>query len=333
MISAPFTQETDLKGKLPKQVSKLWRRGIFKSFSGISGTKVHYAAILQENSGAPCLIVVPGRSESYLKYQELTFDLHSQGYNIFIIDHRGQGLSDRLLSNMNKGYVASFQDYVDDLTYFIENIVQPHCTAKPYILAHSMGGAIATRYMQEFPRTIKAAIISSPMLGFNSGVFPHFFIKGLIAAQIKLNQLFKQEPWYFLGQSDYNSIDFTRNKLSHSVNRYQIFSDLYKKNQAIQLGGVTGHWLAQSLKAQQKIFQNLAKLETPILLLKAGSDSIVCQQAQDDFCLQLNKLKPLSCPNGKPFTIANAYHELFFEVDEYRNLALEQTLIWFEQHK
>ena len=86
MISAPFTQEADIKGKLPKQVSKLWRRGIFKSFSGISSTKVHYAAILQENSGAPCLIVVPGRSESYLKYQELTFDLHSQGYNIFIID-------------------------------------------------------------------------------------------------------------------------------------------------------------------------------------------------------------------------------------------------------
>ncbi|MEW6993524.1 alpha/beta fold hydrolase [Colwelliaceae bacterium MEBiC 14330] len=333
MISAQFTQEADLKGKLPKQVSQLWQRGVFSSFSGISGAKIHYAAILQDNSAAPCLVIVPGRSESYLKYQELSFDLYSQGYHIFIIDHRGQGLSERLLNNGHKGYVASFQDYVDDLAQFIENIVQPHCTAKPYILAHSMGGAIATRYLQQHSTTIKAAVISSPMLGFNAGIIPHFFVKGLIDGQIKLNRLFNQEPWYFLGQSNYSAIDFSRNKLSHSKNRYQIFSELYQKNQTIQLGGVTGHWLAESLLAQQKIFQNLAKLETPILLLQAGSDSIVCQQAQDDFCQQLHNLKPMSCPNGQPFTISNAYHELFFEIDAYRTPALEQTLAWFHRHK
>ena len=333
MTSTSFTQEVDLEIELPHRVSQLWEKGLFQSFFGVSAAKIHYAAILQEDEQNPCLIIVPGRSESYLKYKELAYDLHAQRFNVFIIDHRGQGLSDRLLTNVDKGYVESFQDYVDDLAYFIENIIPTLCKAKPYILAHSMGGAIATRYMQDFPDAIKAAVIASPMLGFNSGPLPQFFVKALIASQIKLNQLFNQEPWYFLGQKNYSPVAFKRNKLSHSANRYQITDKLYKHKKSIQLGGVTGHWLTESLLAQEKIFEELDKLDTPILLLQSGSDSIVCQQAQYDFCRKLNKLQAISCPGGIPFTINNAYHELFFEVDEYRNLALNKTLAWFKKHK
>ncbi len=333
MTSSSFTQELDLKKELPHRISQLWQQGIFQSFAGVSAAEIHYAAILQEDEQTPCLVIVPGRSESYLKYQELAFDLHAQRFNVFIIDHRGQGLSDRLLTNADKGYVNSFQDYVDDLAYFIKNIIPPLCKAKPYILAHSMGGAIATRYMQDFPDAIKAAVIASPMLGFNSGPIPQFLIKPLITSQIKLNQFFNQEPWYFLGQKNYRPVAFKRNKLTHSANRYQIIDQLYRNNKSIQLGGVTGHWLTESVLAQEKIFQELNKLKTPILLLQSGSDSIVCRQAQYNFCQKLNKLQTISCPGGKPFTINNAYHELFFEVDKYRNLALNKTLAWFEKHK
>ncbi len=332
MKLSPFTQEESLTESPHLKMKQRWQQGLFDSFSGVSGVSVHYAALIQNQNNTPCLVIVPGRSESYLKYQELAFDLYSQGYNIFIIDHRGQGLSDRLLPNPNKGYVKAFQDYVDDLAYLINNVVTKHCSTKPYILAHSMGAAIATRFMQESPDAIKAAVISSPMLGFNTGPIPKVIVKVLIAFQLKLNKLVSKTPWYFSGQKNYRTFNFESNKLSHSAKRYKIFQQLYQANKAIQLGGVTSHWLSQCIKAQKKIFANLSKLDTPILLLQAGSDSVVCLQAQNDFCRQLHALKPGSCPGGSPTKIDNAYHELFFEIDSVRNSALEQALTWFKQH-
>jgi len=314
------------------QLSTFWQQGIFDSFQGVDRVEIHFTAFNQAFIDAPSIVVVPGRSESYLKYQELAFELYEQGYSIFIIDHRGQGLSGRLLDHKNKGYVKHFQDYVADLRTLVENVIPRHSSTKPYLLAHSMGGAIATRLMQDAPEAIKAAVISSPMLGFNSGALPEPVARVLVKSQQKLNSLISKTPWYFFGQSDYQAISFADNRLSHCPKRYQSFYQLYESNNDIQLGGVTGHWLLESIAAQQEIFSKIALLKTPLLLLQAGSDSVVSLQAQDDFCQQLHREQPLSCPEGKPVKIDGAYHELFFELDKYRDVALTQTLAWFKAH-
>jgi len=327
-----FNPEKSPQDNLPDEITAFWQQGLFDSFSGIDTIDIHYAQFIQQ-ADFPTIIIVPGRCESYLKYQELSFDLYRQGYNIFIIDHRGQGLSGRLFPNLNKGYVTKFQDYIDDLQYLVEKVVTQHCSDKPYILAHSMGGAIAVRFMQDFPDAIKAAVISSPMLGFHAGLLPNWAARSLVAVKVSLNNIISKNPWYFLGQKDYSAVSFTENKLTHSIPRYQHFIDLYNNNKAIQLGGVTSHWLIQSISAQKEIFAKLFQLKTPLLLLQAGSDTIVCQQAQNDFCQQLHILHPQSCPNGLPSRFDGAYHELFFETDNYRNRAIAQSLAWFKQHK
>ncbi|MCP4986807.1 MAG: alpha/beta fold hydrolase [Colwellia sp.] len=308
-----------------------WKQGTFALFKGVKNVDIQYAFFTHKKQ-SPALIIVPGRSEAYLKYQELAFDLFNQGYSIFIIDHRGQGLSERLLTNTNKGFVEDFQYYVDDLRYFVENIVLKNCSKKPFILAHSMGGAIATRFMQDSPDAIKAAVISSPMLGFNSGFIPQIIPKALITMKLAINKLVSKTPWYFWGQGNYRLTVFSKNNLSHCAQRYKHFTDLYEENKMIQLGGVTSQWLAQSITAQKEIFAKIPKITTPTLLLQAGSDCIVSQQAQNDFCQLLHAQQPQSCPSGMPVRIDGAYHELFFEVDEYRNVALQETLAWLQQH-
>jgi lysophospholipase len=327
------SQESDLIGSLKDEISTFWQQGIFESFVGVGEVQIHYALFKQFQKKYPTLVIVPGRSETYLKYQELVFDLYRQGYTIYIIDHRGQGLSERLLSDQKKGYVTNFQDYVDDLRYLIENILPKTTSSKPYLLAHSMGGAIATSYMQDSPDTIKAAVISSPMLGFNSGWLSETFVKKVIVTTLIINNIFSRKPWYFFGQNDYSEKKFSSNKLSHSVCRYQRFIDLYRHNKNIQLGGVTTHWLAQSLIIQDKIFNKIHTLKTPILLLQAGADVVVSQSAQNEFCRRLNLVQSQSCPNGLPHKIEGAFHELFFEIDAYRDDAITQSITWFEKHK
>ena len=340
--STQFSQERNLKDSLPAEISILWQQGLFDSFSGVGGVNIHYALFIHTSTSHdkephkqveyPAIVVVPGRGECYLKYNELAYDLYQQGYNVFILDHRGQGLSGRLLSNLQKGYVTNFQDYVDDLQYFIEHVVDKYCSTKPYLLAHSMGGAIAVRFMQDSPNAIKAAVISSPMLGFNSGFLPNSLAKKLVAANYAVNNLISNNPWYFFGQKNYSPTSFIQDRLTHSTKRYKEFVDLYKQNTAIQLGGVTTHWLMQGIMAQKEIFNKLGLLKTPILLFQAGADRVVCQQAQNNFCHNLHLLQPQSCPNGVPIRFDDAYHELLFESDKHRNKAITRSLSWFKKH-
>lgn len=349
-----FTTESQLTSRYSDEIADFWHQGKFSHFSGVKNTRINYAAFSHKDEKSAsdlanttrlprkCLVISSGRSEAYLKYKELSFDLYNLGYDLFIIDHRGQGLSERALNNSHKGYVEDFQFYIDDLAIFIENIVTPHCTLgdntyKPYLLAHSMGGAIAARYLQDYPDKIQAAVLSSPMLGFKSGGIPDVIARSIISTSAQLNEWFDDTPWYFFGQKDFDQesgtlTDFANNPLMHSALRFEKFGQLYNQTPAIQLGGVTVQWLNESLKALDTIFSNIDKITTPTLVIQAGDDKIVNNQAQNDFCQQLHQSHVQSCPGGKPLVVAGAYHELFFESDVYRQQALLAAITWFEQH-
>ena len=337
-----FTTEKQLATRYSGEIADFWQQGEFSHFSGVKNARINYAAFIHDESKKDlphnkCLVISSGRSEGYLKYKELSFDLFNLGFNVFLLDHRGQGLSERALENSHKGYVENFQYYVDDLATFIKSTVSPHCsvdgkTQKPYLLAHSMGGAIAARYLQDYPDSIQAAVLSSPMLGFNGGGIPDFIAKPLISTSALFNQWFGDSPWYFLGHKDYVSSEFDGNPLMHSPLRYRYFSQLYNDTPEIQLGGVTIQWLTESIAALETIFARTNDLTTPTLVIQSGADKIVSNQAQDDFCRQLHQQQPQSCPEGKPLVIKGAYHELFFESDVYRQQALTAAMAWFEQH-
>ena len=331
-----FTSEEQLSHRLTGEISDFWQQGNFAYFAGVNKARINYATFSHNETALKavnkCLVISSGRNESYLKYKELSFDLFKLGFNVFLIDHRGQGLSERTLQNHHKGHVDDFQYYVDDLAYFIDNIVSKNCQSKPYLLAHSMGGAIAARYLQDFPDSMQAAVLSSPMLGFNNGGVPEIISQSVIKTTAQVNQWFGDTPWYFFGHKDFSQKDFANNPLMHSALRYQIFTQLYQNTPQIQLGGVTTQWLTASLTALETLFTDINKITTPTLVLQAGGDKVVSNLAQNDFCQQLHALQPQSCPNGKPLVIADAYHELFFESDIYRNQALTAAVSWFEQH-
>ena len=336
------TQEAQLEKRQLHEIADFWKQGQFKHFAGVNESRINYASFINKKNPR-CLVISPGRSEAYLKYKELAYDLYQQGFNIYVLDHRGQGISQRLLDNPHKGYVKDFENYVIDLHTFIETVVNPVCRnesrntdqkikTKPYLLAHSMGGMIAVRYMQQYPESIQAAVLSSPMIAVNSGPIPAWLAKGIIASTQQLNQLLSDKPWYFIGQNNYKSRHFTDNVLTHSSLRYNNFVDLYQSTNDIQLGGVTVQWLHSAIKTKNKLFEELVKLKTPTLVLQSGADTVVDNSAQNEFCRQLNKLYSHSCPQGKPVIIAGAFHELFFEIDEYRNQALKQSVNWFNNH-
>ena len=114
-------------------------------FSGVDGVPIRYVA-LRNPASHRAILLVNGRLESYIKYQELAFNLFQQGYSVYLYDHRGQGFSGRMLSDPHKGYVQHFADYVTDLKTFHDQVVLADQPNQLYLLSHSMGGAIAAHY-------------------------------------------------------------------------------------------------------------------------------------------------------------------------------------------
>ncbi|SIR39475.1 alpha/beta fold hydrolase [Aeromonas veronii] len=326
-VTNPYalTSEADVPTLYQQTLPDFWRQhAIEGEFKGKDGVAIHYAALRQEKVDR-AILIVNGRVESYLKYQELAWDLWRQGYSLYLIDHRGQGMSGRMLSDNEKGYVDQFDDYVVDLKQFHDQIIMADKPAKLFLLAHSMGGAISARYLERWPDDIRAAVLSSPMLGINLGGLPKWLAKGLATTIGTVGGWFGEPP-YGPGQGPYQDHGFADNELTHSQSRYQAFRQIYEQHPQIKLGGATAHWIYQGITGADAAIADAGAIKTPLLLLQAGSDSVVDNAAQDAFCTKAR------CEGGKPLRIEGAWHELFIESDDKRQPALTAMLDFFARY-
>lgn len=317
-----LTSEADVPSLYQQTLPDFWRQhAVEGEFKGKDGVTIRYATLRQAKVDR-AILIVNGRVESYLKYQELAWDLWRQGYSLYLIDHRGQGMSGRMLNDPQKGYVDQFDDYVVDLKQFHDQIIMADQPAKLFLLAHSMGGAISARYLERWPDDIKAAVLSSPMLGINLGGLPKWLAKGL-ASTIGTVGGWISEPPYGPGQGAYQDHGFADNELTHSQPRYQAFRQIYEQHPQIKLGGATAHWIYQGITGADAAIADAGAIKTPLLVLQAGNDSVVDNAAQDRFCTIAK------CEGGKPLRIEGAWHELFIESDDKRQPALTAMVDFF----
>ncbi len=285
------------------------------------GIDIRFALLDVENPKA-LVVIANGRSESYLKYKDLAHQLNLNGHAVLLYDHRGQGLSDRMLSDPRKGYVKLFGDYVGDLKLLFETRVAPQNPPKIILLSHSMGGTVAALYAAKFPGDFDALVMSSPMLGLPVDWAGKWLANAIESVELLLFRWFGREPGYIPGFGQYSVIPFEENGITHSRERYENIGALVRENPDTALGDPTTHWVYESYRAFDEIFANVTAIKTPVLLLQAGADKIVSNGAQDRFCNQLDAV----CHSGKPLVIDRARHELLNESNPYRLIAVDAIL-------
>ncbi|QDE29526.1 alpha/beta fold hydrolase [Shewanella polaris] len=298
-----------------------WQQVQQSSFCAYDGINIAYAMIQHPNNQR-AIVISNGRVESYIKYQELMFDLYQQGFSVYALDHRGQGLSDRLTHNPHQGYVDKFTDYTADFTQFINQIVFQQQHDELCLIAHSMGCAIASDYLNQYPHTFTAAVFSAPMFGIKLPIAQS--VIRWLAQKLDHNRLEagKIHSRFVLGGTQYKPDSFRSNRLTHSQQRYLHYRDLFDRTPAVQLGSPTNHWLLEAMSAAEKSINYAKYSETPILILQAEKDSIVSNEAQ-------NQALSINCHK---VVIEGASHEVFIESDTMRNLALSYTIDFIAQH-
>jgi len=317
-----ITSEDDLVDAIYlSEINDFFNSGIDGYFEGEKGINIYFKYFLQESieTEKGAIVISNGRTEAVIKYKELIFDLFRNGYSVYIYDHRGQGFSDRLYKpDTEMGHIDSFDYYVDDLKNFYNLIVEPNNHESIFLLAHSMGGTIATLYIEKYTNDFKALALTSPM--FSLG-----FINCAVINIIKPN-----EVDYAPGKGNYNfSLEsYEENTVTNSKIRFNILLDLFENNPNAKIGGPSYQWVLESCNSFEKIFDDIKNIKTPLILLQGGEEEIVDPDAHNKFIEELNQLGS----DGKGYFLPNSKHEILIETDDNRIKAISKILEFFDSH-
>ncbi|CAE1142247.1 alpha/beta hydrolase [Serratia sp. Tan611] len=110
-------------------------------------------------------LLVHGYGEHLGRYHYVARTLQDLGARVFGPDHLGHGLSqgERVL-------IEDYEAVVDDVRQAVGQIRRQHPDLPLVVIGHSMGGMIATRYVQRFGDDVRALVLSGPLLGEHTAI-------------------------------------------------------------------------------------------------------------------------------------------------------------------
>jgi len=248
---------------------------------GLDFHVVHHAARGDARLSA---ILMHGFSAHVGLYSHVAAALADQGIAVTQFDGRGHGKS-----GGRRGHVDDFGDYLDDLAMVIEWARRRNPTLPWALVGHSLGGAIGLSYVLDPKRVDKPTrlVLAAPWLKLKMAVpapkrlaanvvakvYPTLSMaNGLLAADISRN------PEVLAG--------FDRDPLVHHV--------------------ASAGWFMTTLRAQAHIRTHAAELKVPTLILLAGEDRIVANEASETFARDAGNIVEVRRYPG-------LFHELYLE--------------------
>ncbi len=259
-------------------------------------------------------LVLPGLGEFIEKYHETVADLLARGFEVYVMDWFGQGLSTRPLANRHKLHVLGFGRYLADLSRLVDGVLAKRDVRPRIVLGHSLGAHLALRHAREHPRSFDALVLLSPMAEINYGRLPCWLARAITASMCFLGL----GRAYVFGAHDYDAKRnrFEGNRLTGDAARYREQHDWIQRNPELATGGPSFAWLRAAQRsirtASKQAF--LAAIKAPSLILSPATDRIVSVAATQHLAQAL--------PNALYVEFPEAGHELLRERDSVR------TLLW-----
>ncbi len=279
----------------------------------------YHAEVYENEQAQRAAVIVHGYTESAEKFRELSWHLLHEGFSVFVVDHRGHGLSLRQVEDTSITHVDRFDDYVDDFDAFIDQIVIPRAKGLPLVLfGHSMGGAIAALELMRHPNRFARAVLNAPMIAAVSAPFPR---RGASLLGAVMCLLGKGKERAFIGKP----FDPKREKFdtSHMTSRARFDYYQHKRNTTKHLQNCSPSysWVREGMGVTERLLKtkNTAKIKTPLLLCQAARDSIVCLPEQNQFVEQVA---------GAQLISFDAKHEIYSSEDSVLK-AYYETVIGF----
>jgi len=232
------------------------------------------------------VLIVHGLGEHAWRYDPLAHQLNEWGFCVRAYDQRGHGDS-----GGRPGVLPSEDALLDDLAEVLDDtrrhIAQPW-SCPLILLGHSMGGLVASTFVQRKMAPVDALVLSSPALDTGLGALR----RGLIALALRF------APDLALA----NGLDDS--KISHDGAAVQA----YRKDRRVH-DRISAR-LARFIDANgPRVIAAAPRWRVPTLLLYAGDDHLVSPAGSRAFAAAA----PPSVVSAKCFDAL--YHEIFNEAD------------------
>ncbi|MGD0950737.1 MAG: lysophospholipase [Candidatus Binatia bacterium] len=222
------------------------------------------------------------------------------GYAVYGLDHIGHGKSEGM-----REVVERFDDYTDTLTIYC-NMVKGWQTGKPvFLLAHSMGGLIATYYLLDHQADFRGAVISAPAIKVSASISQAAITMGKILSVLA--------PKAGVLALDVNGISRDSEVVKAYVNDPLVFHGKTPARQAAEL-----------VKTMLRVTAGVDKITLPFIVVQGGQDKLVNPAgAQMLYDKASSKDKTIRVYDG-------LYHEVFNEPE--RSRVLKDVETWLAAH-
>ena len=273
---------------------------------GIKIRVCHWLQKKEKSTGT--ILLQQGHNEFIEKYYETIQEFIDRGYSVICFDWRGQGMSERMIDDINKSFINDFKRHDKDLEKILEEIINPFFP-KPLIgIGHSMGGCLMLSAFYNHASKFSYGVLSAPMLGFKNENF-------LRTASSLMNFL-KKDTDYLIGSKPNMGIEtpFEENDLTTDKGRYKRTQMLVRKMPSIRLWGVTNSF-AKAVNKRFKLIRTknwAEKIDLKILIINSLEDRVVYPEKTLEMSKRLKKSIIIN--------FSNCEHEVFMEKDEHREI-------------
>ncbi|WP_246149676.1 alpha/beta hydrolase [Tritonibacter litoralis] len=264
------------------------------------------------------VLLFPGRTEYIEKYGDAAGFFAQHGLESLVIDWRGQGLADRLLSNRLLGHVDEFPNYQNDVAAMVE-LARTLDLPKPwFLLGHSMGGAIGLRALME-GLPVAAAAFSAPMWGIKlpAPLRPLAYAIGAFARPLCLSGHLAPSTSltpYVQAQA------FMGNLLTNDAEMYTMLREQLKAVPDLAISGPTINWVYEGMRECSHLAAQPSP-DVPTLCFLGSAEQIVSTSAIHE--------RMDSWPKGALRIVDAGRHEVLMEDTATRHLILGEMVEFF----
>ena len=272
------------------------RDGYIDTFDGL---KLYYEKWTVDNPKAT-IVVVPGFAEHSGRYHHVAEFFSNHNFNVYVITMRGHGKSEG-----DRAFVKNFDNFTEDLKYFINYVKKENSVEKVFLFGHSMGGLIVLRYGIKYPNDLIGVISSGAALRVSANVSP--VLKAMAKVLSKIAPKMKVK-----GSVNPNYLSHDKKIVDEYISDPYVFKF------------ITARLGAEMMAKGDETLSVASSFKVPLLALAGEEDKLVDIGGIREFYERVeNKDKKL-------IVYPKMYHEIFNEIEKEK--VFNDVLDWLNAH-
>jgi acylglycerol lipase len=248
----------------------------------VDATRLFWQAWHPDAPAAGAVVLVHGAAEHGGRYAYVAQQLVSEGYAVYALDHRGHGRS-----NGPRALISRFDHLVEDLGLFVTRVRGEHGGRAPFLVGHSLGGAVALRYAIGHGGDLAGLAVSGPAVATEAvplAVKAATSVMSVVAPRLPVLKI----------EAD-------------AISRDAEVVDAYQRDPLNFNGRLPARTLAEIVRCMAWLPRRVSALRTPLLLMH-GSDDRLCPPDGS------RMVHTLAAASDKTLKIYDGlYHEVFNE--------------------